>query len=302
MLNDPAKQQPMLVVLDAAADPASSTVLLDPNAIDTRRNHDHRLVPAVGGRQAGRRVAVPARQRDRHAPPLRDRDRQGDRRADPAGAGADRGRRPCLALRRFGVLVHALSGRGAAGGRPPLLPAGLFPQARHRLARRSAGARHQGRPAARRRNFSRRRQSEKSRRCAGAERRRWRVCALYPEPGRSGPARGLQGQDRRGRIEPERRDFCALARRRAERQGGEAAAAVCAVCAAERRRGRAGERRRHPDGRKSRGRCARISWCATSSAAPTRCASSITRASRRACCRCRRRPRSARWRRCPRAA
>jgi prolyl oligopeptidase len=34
MLNDPAKQQPMLVALDAAADPASSTVLLDPNALD----------------------------------------------------------------------------------------------------------------------------------------------------------------------------------------------------------------------------------------------------------------------------
>ena len=34
MLNDPAKQQPMLVALDAAADPASSTVLLDPNTLD----------------------------------------------------------------------------------------------------------------------------------------------------------------------------------------------------------------------------------------------------------------------------
>jgi prolyl oligopeptidase len=35
MLNDPSKQQPVLVALNAAADPASSTVLLDPNALDT---------------------------------------------------------------------------------------------------------------------------------------------------------------------------------------------------------------------------------------------------------------------------
>ncbi len=34
ILNDPAKQQPMLVVLDAAADPASAKTLIDPNALD----------------------------------------------------------------------------------------------------------------------------------------------------------------------------------------------------------------------------------------------------------------------------
>lgn len=34
MLNDPGKQQPMLVALNAAADPASSAVLLDPNTLD----------------------------------------------------------------------------------------------------------------------------------------------------------------------------------------------------------------------------------------------------------------------------
>jgi prolyl oligopeptidase len=36
MLNEPAKQQPMLVGLNAAAEPASSTVLLDPNTIDAQ--------------------------------------------------------------------------------------------------------------------------------------------------------------------------------------------------------------------------------------------------------------------------
>jgi prolyl oligopeptidase len=36
ILNDPAKQQPMLVALNAAADPASSTVLLDPNTLDAQ--------------------------------------------------------------------------------------------------------------------------------------------------------------------------------------------------------------------------------------------------------------------------
>ena len=66
-------------------------------------------------------------------------------------------------------------------------------------------------------------------RCAGAERRRRRVCALCAEPGRRGPARRLRGQDRRSRLEPERRDLRGVARRRAERQGLEAAAAVCAV-------------------------------------------------------------------------
>jgi prolyl oligopeptidase len=34
MLNDPSKQQPMLVMLNAAADPASSKILLDPNRLD----------------------------------------------------------------------------------------------------------------------------------------------------------------------------------------------------------------------------------------------------------------------------
>ncbi len=33
-LSDPAKQQPLLVALDAAADPASSKVVLDPNVLD----------------------------------------------------------------------------------------------------------------------------------------------------------------------------------------------------------------------------------------------------------------------------
>ena len=34
--NDPAKQQPMLVMLNGAADPASRSVLLDPNALDSK--------------------------------------------------------------------------------------------------------------------------------------------------------------------------------------------------------------------------------------------------------------------------
>jgi prolyl oligopeptidase len=34
ILNDPSKQQPMLVTLNAAADPASSNILLDPNVLD----------------------------------------------------------------------------------------------------------------------------------------------------------------------------------------------------------------------------------------------------------------------------
>jgi prolyl oligopeptidase len=55
MLNDPTKQQAMLVVLNAAADPASAKVVIDPNAIDVggrttidwfRPSADGRLVAA----------------------------------------------------------------------------------------------------------------------------------------------------------------------------------------------------------------------------------------------------------------
>ena len=126
-----------------------------------------------------------------------------------------------------GVLVHALSRRGAAGSRPAVLPAGLFPQARHRLAQRSAGARQQGRPAARRRDLSRPRQPARPDRRAGAERRRRRVRALRAEPATACvQLAGFEDKIVEVGVEPDRRDLCAVARRRAERQGPEAAAAV----------------------------------------------------------------------------
>ncbi len=66
MLNDPGKQQPMLVTLDAAADPASRRVVLDPNSLDAqgtttidwyRPSPDGRLV-AVSLSQRGSEIGT----------------------------------------------------------------------------------------------------------------------------------------------------------------------------------------------------------------------------------------------------
>ena len=155
MLNDPSKQQPMLVALNAAADPASSTVLLDPNALDTAERRD-RLVPAIAGRQAFRRLAVAARQRDRHAAHLRHRDRQDGRRADPSGAGADRRRQPWL-----GISTAARSGtRAIRAQERPEADRQFYQQVYlHKLGTDWRDdplvPRQQGWPAARRRDFSR---------------------------------------------------------------------------------------------------------------------------------------------------
>ena len=67
LYNDPAKQQPSLVMLNVAADPASRTAVLDPNVLDADGPYRDRLVHRLAGRDEGGGVAVQERQRGRHA-------------------------------------------------------------------------------------------------------------------------------------------------------------------------------------------------------------------------------------------
>jgi len=70
MYNDPAKQQPMLVILNASADLASRKALVDPNALDAKGLTTIDLVCSVVRRQQDRSFAVAERQRGWHAAPL----------------------------------------------------------------------------------------------------------------------------------------------------------------------------------------------------------------------------------------
>ena len=149
--NEPPKQQPFLVTLKSADDPASERIVVDPNAIDSRGatsidfyvpSLDGRLVAvslSEGGSEAGSR------------PRLRGRDRAA---SCPTSSRASTAARPGGDVAwtadgsGFFYTRYPRPGRAAAAG-PGLLPAGLLPRARHADRDRRVRPR-QGLPANRR--------------------------------------------------------------------------------------------------------------------------------------------------------
>ncbi len=97
----------------------------------------HRLVRTVDRRRQGRGVTVAGRDGDRRPPPLRGRERQGDRRRRPSREQRHRRRQRRVECGRHRPLVHALPPprRAAAGGRG-VLAAGLVPPPGHAGRRR----------------------------------------------------------------------------------------------------------------------------------------------------------------------
>ena len=108
---DPSKQQPMLAVLGADADPAKRAHRAGSQCDGCDRRDRDRLVSALAGRHEGRGVAVEERQRGWRFACVRCRDRQTDRRRDPARAIPNRRRRRGLGRARQIAVVHALSWR-----------------------------------------------------------------------------------------------------------------------------------------------------------------------------------------------
>ncbi len=93
LYTDASKQQPMLVVMNANADPATRRVVLDPNQIDAKGlTSIDGFVPSPDDAQERSGVTVEKRQRGRHAAYLRCGDGQRTRPAHPARAIPD-GRR-----------------------------------------------------------------------------------------------------------------------------------------------------------------------------------------------------------------
>ncbi len=152
---DPKFQQPMLVVLNASADPGSSSTLLDPNKLDAS---GHTAIDWYAASPDGTRVAVSLSLNGSEDGTLHVYEVAGLKEIDapiPRVQYPTAGGSLAWTARLEGVLVHALSRRRRRRSRPPLLPAGLFPQDRRRCGRRSDGARHQGRRPAHRRDLPR---------------------------------------------------------------------------------------------------------------------------------------------------
>ena len=110
----------MLVALKSADDLASERVLIDPNQMDAKGGIGIDFYVPSRGRQAGGRLAVEGRQRERRRPRLRRR--PPGRRCRRRGAARERrhrGRQRRVERGRDGLLVHALPARRASG-RPPI--------------------------------------------------------------------------------------------------------------------------------------------------------------------------------------
>ncbi len=140
MYSDPAKQQPMLVTLDAKADPRSRRAVLDPNQLDAKGlTSIDWFVPSPDGKL----VAVSLSKNGSEDGTLHVFDVASGKEIDapiprvqyPTAGGS-------LAWTADGkwLLVHALSGRRCAGSGPAFQHAGLFPSPGQRLEGRRAGA------------------------------------------------------------------------------------------------------------------------------------------------------------------
>ena len=174
----PPQQQPTLVVMRSADDPASAKVIFDPNTASSKGSLAVDFYRAFVRRQVCCGGAFREWLRRRFGPRLRSRHRQGTFRRRAARELRHRRRQHRLEGRQLRLLLHALSaGQRASGGRRQLLPAGLFSQARHRCE--AGHLRHRQRFSAHRRDSA----PHQRRRTLAARRRRqrrWRPIRALP--------------------------------------------------------------------------------------------------------------------------